>query len=371
MLCVLMTRPAAPPVPDGFRGKAGASGVQDVLEWDVEGGAPLSRLLRRRPASEIVLAECRCADGYAFLLKRMLRRQGGGVAVACDRGSGVAWLSAARLLALGLDGKPLRAVRFPRDLAGPGFVGARDSVFVEILARARWQGRAVETLDAPLRLFGSADWRVPRRIGDFVRLWRERNSFEAADYDARAFDSIVLPQRWWQRRRDRIIRAYLAQARATAVADVGCGSNLALRSIPHLVGVDLSPAKCRQQRRQGARAVAGDIGLLPLAAQCADTVICSEVIEHLPADTPWLAEIRRILRPGGYLILGTPDYGKLLWRVIEFVYGLLMPHGYADVHITHYTRRGLAESLDREGFRLIASDYVFGAELIALYRLER
>ena len=39
-----------------------------------------------------------------------------------------------------------------------------------------------------------------------------------------------------------------------------------------------------------------------------DCVVCSQVIEHIPFDAVIFTELRRVLRPDGLLILGTPDY---------------------------------------------------------------
>lgn len=74
--------------------------------------------------------------------------------------------------------------------------------------------------------------------------------------------------------------------------------------------------------------------------------------------------MKRILRPGGILILGTPDYSKLSWRVIDFLYGLLLPGGYKDKHITKYTNSSLRNMLLDHGFSILSQRYVCGAELI-------
>jgi SAM-dependent methyltransferase len=74
-------------------------------------------------------------------------------------------------------------------------------------------------------------------------------------------------------------------------------------------------------------------------------VICSEVFEHI-RDAPVLFdEMTRVLRPGGTLILGTPDYGRWLWWVLEWIYGKILPGAYSHEHITHYTRASLTQRL--------------------------
>ena len=71
-----------------------------------------------------------------------------------------------------------------------------------------------------------------------------------------------------------------------------------------------------------------------------------------------------MLRPGGILALGTPDYGRWLWWVLEWVHGHLLPGGYAHEHITHFTRRSLAARLAAAGFEILDYRYVGWCEMI-------
>ena len=87
------------------------------------------------------------------------------------------------------------------------------------------------------------------------------------------------------------------------------------------------------------------------------------MIEHIPYDDQIFAELRRVLRPGGLLILGTPDYDTVGWRTIEPLYGFFAPGGYKDEHITHYTRESLIQLCREWGFALEDTAYVFRSEL--------
>jgi len=83
----------------------------------------------------------------------------------------------------------------------------------------------------------------------------------------------------------------------------------------------------------------------PLRDGAFDCLISSQVIEHVPYDAALFSEMERVLEPGGLLIIGTPDYSTLGWQIIEPHYGALLPGGYRDEHITHYTRENLSASL--------------------------
>jgi SAM-dependent methyltransferase len=103
---------------------------------------------------------------------------------------------------------------------------------------------------------------------------------------------------------------------------------------------------------------------LPFGDASFPAVVCSQVIEHIPRCPGLWGEIRRVITPGGLLVLGTPDYGRLAWRLTERLYGLLIPGGYADEHITRYTRRSLVAELAAAGFTVLDYRYVGGGELI-------
>jgi ubiquinone/menaquinone biosynthesis C-methylase UbiE len=60
-------------------------------------------------------------------------------------------------------------------------------------------------------------------------------------------------------------------------------------------------------RQYDAALVRGSIHALPIRDASFDCVVCSQVIEHCPADPGIFTELVRVLQPGGLLILGTPD----------------------------------------------------------------
>ena len=222
--------------------------------------------------------------------------------------------------------------------------------------RARLSGRS----HADLRKFAFSYLRT------FTRMWRLRNSIAAADYDARAYDSVVPLQRYWQRRRFRLITGFTRGFEH--VLDVGCGSSRILGSSPNLVGLDVQAHKLRFSRRYGNPLVHASIFALPFRDASFDCVVCSEVIEHIPPDERAFAELARVLRPGGRLVLGTPDYDRWTWRALEWLYAKVAPGGYADEHITHYRRDGLTAYLQGRGFQIERVAYVGASEMIFCLR---
>jgi len=206
-------------------------------------------------------------------------------------------------------------------------------------------------------------------IRTFWSMWRLRNSIASGDYDRRAFDSRIPLQRWWQRRRHKIIVAW-ANGGGPAL-DIGCGSSRILDGLPPgSLGVDPSLASLRYARLSGRLVVAGALPRIPVRDGRFPTVVCSQVIEHIPRDAENFDEFSRLVAPGGILIVGTPDYARLAWRLTEWCYRHLIPGGYADEHITHYTRDSLQSELRQRGFRVLEERYVGGGELILRCRKE-
>lgn len=253
------------------------------------------------------------------------------------------------------------------DLHGKNF-----EILEEILIRAHMEGGYI--LEIPFTYFprvrGSSHARIFKFGRDllrtFVHMWKLRNSIEAADYDERAFYSLILPQRYWQRRRHQIITMFARTS--NLIIDVGCGSSVILQSLNRAVGVDINRPKMRYLRRYGLPVINGSAFALPFADASADCLICSEVIEHIPMEAAVFLEFHRVLKPGGLLILGTPDYGTWIWPLIEWLYSILMPGGYAKEHVSHYSAAGLEQLLSAMGYQTLSRRYILLGELIIAAR---
>ncbi len=104
-------------------------------------------------------------------------------------------------------------------------------------------------------------------------------------------------------------------AGARTVLDIGCGDGTAAATAApllaghRLVGLDWSQDALRRAHARLPYAIRGELtdGGLPFADAAADADPFSEVIEHLVDPDGALDEIRRVLRPGGYLMLSTPN----------------------------------------------------------------
>jgi glycosyltransferase involved in cell wall biosynthesis/predicted SAM-dependent methyltransferase len=204
-------------------------------------------------------------------------------------------------------------------------------------------------------------------LGTFWTLWKLRNSILAADYDDRAHDSRIFLQRYWQRQRYRHVLDLIAGE--GRVLDVGCGSSRIVGSLPPgSIAIDVLIRKLRYARRFGRALVHGSGFALPFQNDTFPCVLCSQVIEHVPKESPILDELCRVLKPGGRLVLGTPDYANWQWVWIEKLYGVVNPGGYADEHIAHYTREELIRVMADRRLHLETERYILRGELIQAFR---
>lgn len=97
------------------------------------------------------------------------------------------------------------------------------------------------------------------------------------------------------------------------VLDIGCGAGAAVRRAAErgatAVGVDPSPAMVAQARRRsagqrGVRFEVGDAAGLPLDDDSVTVALAIATYHHWPDGRAGLAEVRRVLAPGGRLLLG-------------------------------------------------------------------
>jgi 2-polyprenyl-3-methyl-5-hydroxy-6-metoxy-1,4-benzoquinol methylase len=112
------------------------------------------------------------------------------------------------------------------------------------------------------------------------------------------------------------------------VLDLGCGEGdftaWMAEAGADVLGIDVAEAALARARSRHAGLefrLAPIDGALPLSDSSFDVVWASEVIEHVADTARWLSEVRRVLVPGGRLLLTTPDHGRLrllLWGIQRY-----------------------------------------------------
>jgi dolichol-phosphate mannosyltransferase len=244
-------------------------------------------------------------------------------------------------------------------------------ILEEIIIRILCQGYKI--LEVPLhyqtRKSGTSKARLVKFAQSYtktiLRMWKLRNSIACADYDNRAYNSRIFLQRYWQRKRHQIIMDMLGPKQGRGrILDAGCSASKIIQDLPEATGLDIMPNKLRFLRSTNSRLIQGSILRLPFKDGAFQTIICSQVIEHLAGRDHILNELTRVLGRGGIFIIGTPDYDSLSWRTIGFIYEHFIPTAYGEEHVTHYTLSSLSAELRKYGYKILEHRYVLGGELI-------
>lgn len=157
--------------------------------------------------------------------------------------------------------------------------------------------------------------------------------------------------------------------------DIGCfdGSKSVLfcrvAQCKEIIGVDFLPEKLAEARARGLQTLEADLNTdlpLSLPSHSFDIILCSEVIEHLFSPDDLLDEMKRLLKPDGYILLTTPNLASWKNRLALLLgwqpfasevstrdrYGNpLAARGRPSGHIRLFTLRALLEMARAAGLR--------------------
>lgn len=186
----------------------------------------------------------------------------------------------------------------------------------------------------------------------------KRFNYESIDtgYYDRVFQRAKGVQSKWHHTKFAYIRRFISSGQRHL--DIGCGPGTFIGTLDEAirsVGVDIASQQISYARAQyGSASHRFEVmarGCLPFGEAAFDVVTCIELLEHLSENEgeELLAEARRVLKPGGLLVVTTPDYGSL-WPVLEWGLNRFGQVSYQDQHITRYTRRRLVSLLGRSEY---------------------
>jgi SAM-dependent methyltransferase len=148
--------------------------------------------------------------------------------------------------------------------------------------------------------------------------------------------------------------AYQAARLGAEVVALDAGAD-EVRSVQDTLGA-MAVADEIDAREARVGAVQGDALALPFATASFDRVIASEILEHIPEDGSAMAELARVLRPGGTMAVTVPRCGP------EFV-NWALSDAYHDVpggHVRIYRHRELVERLRNAGLEPTGSHHAHG-----------
>lgn len=186
-------------------------------------------------------------------------------------------------------------------------------------------------------------------------------------------------ERPYERRRAAVMERLYARVPFTpdwTAVDLGAGSGFYSRMLQRhageVIAVDVDAEVLEPLAASGLRTVVADLDApIPLPGETADFVNCLEVLEHLRRPLALLDEIRRLLKPGGFAVMSTPNRASL-----EGFKGRLATWCHAkqwkawdDTHRTIFSYREIVSEVGRRLEILESGGYYYGVLSLRNYHL--
>ena len=163
--------------------------------------------------------------------------------------------------------------------------------------------------------------------------------------------------------KDWIRTALEVRAGARSLLDVGCSFGYVIEAAKRLgleaAGADVSKYAVEVCQSRGLRAEVGTLEQLPYADGEFDVVVMKHVLEHTPHPKAALAELKRVLAPGGVTLIAVPNltYWKGLKR--RRTYRYFRPDDLGQQHYVYYTAESLERLLSQSGFTPVVRSKAF------------
>jgi len=158
--------------------------------------------------------------------------------------------------------------------------------------------------------------------------------------------------------------------RPLVLVDLGCERGIMKRFVPvqaemHWIGLDRNVTNPLLIKADYQETYACDFDKrLPLADGTADIVVCLHVFEHLPRPEFTMSEIKRILRPGGILLTGSPIKPKFAAQIREAQFKRKIAHGhrrYGKHHINAFWPKRWKDLAEHQGLKI---EFMSGSHLL-------
>jgi SAM-dependent methyltransferase len=151
---------------------------------------------------------------------------------------------------------------------------------------------------------------------------------------------------------------WLAARPGEKILDLGCGDGQLTQRIAaagaDVLGVDASPDMVRAARDRGVVADVGDAQQLPYADKTFDAVFSNAALHWVRDQDAMLAEINRVLKPGGRFVAEMGGHGNIAAIRVALM-AVLARHGYGDLEdgVNYYpTAESYALKLEKHGFQV-------------------
>jgi len=171
-------------------------------------------------------------------------------------------------------------------------------------------------------------------------------------------------------RLEEIVNSFASYRQSNRFLDVGCGAgtllSVANQAGWNAEGVELSIPTVDILRKQGLQVFPGELAQAKFPEGHFDVVTAAELIEHVPDPSSLIAEVARVLRPGGIFWATTPHSHGASGRFLKLKWSVVSP----PEHLHLFSVRGMAALLARHGFQRIKvkTEGLTAGELMGAFR---
>jgi ubiquinone/menaquinone biosynthesis C-methylase UbiE len=188
------------------------------------------------------------------------------------------------------------------------------------------------------------------------------------DYEWRVWFGRNPVRRIWKRRlAEEVVRQLGSYG--GPLLDIGCGSSPQVCKFHNVVGMDISVGKLGfVGGKTGGKFVGGSSDTLPFKSRIFDRIVVSEVIEHLSDPDLLERESFRCLKPGGRIVIATPDSHSLVWRSVEWLDKKIQKNGHCSDHTSKFDLPSLRYLFPTSKWEFIGKRRLFGSDLVVSYK---
>lgn len=115
-----------------------------------------------------------------------------------------------------------------------------------------------------------------------------------------------------------------------------------------VTGVEISDYASEKGREKGLQIYTGDLHSVAFQSDMFDVVSLCDVLEHVPSPTKFLEEVTRILKPGGYILINTPNAESIVAKILRTRWHLIVP----PEHLHYFSPRNLSQYLLKQSFAI-------------------
>lgn len=202
-----------------------------------------------------------------------------------------------------------------------------------------------------------------RKMGTDDIAEEEYSMLEGDFYDSQA-RSLNPIRAWFHTSRNKLVAKCVRELYKpeAVVVDLACGNCIWNTEKLPVTGIDVNESMLKHAKEKGRLKEyhVGSINNTQLKPDSADIAVITETLEHIKNYPDTIAEIKRILKPGGFVVSTVPyDTNLSLWKPLFtvqcFVQGNILGKEYYKKkcgHVNHFSPKTMRQAFESQGFKV-------------------